>query len=663
MRTRLFSLLPPLALIACARPAGQPNTDGSSPVSAIAFEQSVYLRAHTTGLYLSAELGGGGDVHANRPFAGPWEQFVIRSTGGPDLESGAQVVFETSAGGHFLSADNGGGAGVSARAASAGPNETFQLDRLDGPGLVSSSDRISIRAASGQYVVAEEGGGGVVNANRAAVGPWETWELRTDPASGADDVLDDDGHLVAPRTSGPVIGAILGYEMNSPCPFADPAMCDLPMYSRYDRDDPDWWTFTLDELLHARLPVIFAHGRGCFDPTSGLSGNGNMCPRLLSRLVAAIDRAGARDAVRLAMFDDTGAYPGTRNIVEGRPFDEPFDLSDRTSWRFFWDHNMEVWFDTVPRDLWFRIDGRPLVAFWSLADAFFSHQSGNASALLRDLRARFNDRYGEDPLFIVDGTWIEKDPSLTTNDVFGVNDWFGPPANNFTYRSWNGSTFGAAVPGFRDPNNHPGCGNACREVPRRDGAALSSALDAGASARVILLEGWTDVAESAGSYRSNVWRYPNLPIRIVREHAESSFTTLRFEAEAADAYVDTTSGNSGGAYRDGDLDIGHIDDGGFFVGWTAPGESLTFRDVRFSCGAYRFTARIRSTSGARMHVDLGDGSPPPTDVPAGDASFRLINLGVSAIEDGTRDVSLVFDTSGADVDWFFARRLPGPCHP
>jgi hypothetical protein len=35
--------------------------------------------------------------------------------------------------------------------------------------------------------------------------------------------------------------------------------------------------------------------RGCFDPASGTDGNGNMCPRLLSNLVAAINRANAAD--------------------------------------------------------------------------------------------------------------------------------------------------------------------------------------------------------------------------------------------------------------------------------------------------------------------------------------------------------------------------------
>jgi len=55
---------------------------------------------------------------------------------------------------------------------------------------------------------------------------------------------------------------------------------------------------------------------------------------------------------------------------------------------------MEIWFDTVPRELWYGMDGHPLVAFWSIHPAAFTHQQGNPSALLRWLRARFHERYG-----------------------------------------------------------------------------------------------------------------------------------------------------------------------------------------------------------------------------------------------------------------------------
>ena len=105
----------------------------------------------------------------------------------------------------------------------------------------------------------------------------------------------------------------------------------------------------VEELLHSRVHVVLAHGRGCIEPTGpDTGGNGNMCPKLLTRMVDAIHRAGAQDVLRLGMWDDTGAYPGNRNIVKGLPWETLFDLSDTTSWAFFWDHNMKIWFDTIP---------------------------------------------------------------------------------------------------------------------------------------------------------------------------------------------------------------------------------------------------------------------------------------------------------------------------
>jgi hypothetical protein len=478
------------------------------------------------------------------------------------------------------------------------------------------------------------------------------------------EVLPEDTVLVRPVVAGPVLGAITGYEMNSPCPWS-PDRCELPLYSPYDRDTPEWWDILVDELLLSRVHVVMAHGRGCFDPAQGDAGAGNMCPRLLRHLVEAIERAGAGEAIRLGMWDDTGAYPFSRNQVDGLPDGTRFDLADPTSWRFFWDHNMKIWFDTVPSHLWYRLNGRPVVAFWSLADAFFTNQQGRASALLSDLRSRFLAAYGEDPLFIVDITWIQEDSSITPAEAQGVNSWFTPPGNHYTYTDYAGQSWGALVPGFRDPDNLPGCGDPCREVPRRNGDALRSALNAGSAAAFILLEGWTDIAESAGFYRSDAWSYPNQYINIVREYADPAPATLRFQAEAADLFVDLSAGNLGGAYRAGDLDVGGLAaGGGWFVGWTDAGEWIEFSRVTLGCGVYRFTGRLAAPSaGQRVRLEVGGVSPGSVEVPstAGWEEFTLVHLGALSLAAGTYDLRLVFETGAVNLDWLFLRRAATEC--
>lgn len=618
---------------------------------ALASGTEIHLRA-SSGHYLVAELGGGGEVRANRASAGAWETFTL-------ITSGTKVLLRTSSGKHYIQAAAGGGAGVNAASMNDGPWESFTMSRVGGAGPIADGDSVALAANSGSYVVAEGGGGGAVNADRSAIGAWETFRIEVaGGGGGGTGVLPEDTVLVPPRSAGPILGTVTGYEMNSACPFMDPSRCELPMYSSYDRDTDEFWDILVQELLHSRVNVVMAHGRGCLDATSGIDGNGNMCPRLLSRLVAAINRAGARDVMRLGMFDDTGAYQGARNAVEGRPASARFDLSDHTSWRFFWDHNMRIWFDTVPKDLWFRLDGKPVVAFWTLSSYFFTGQKGHASLLLRELKRLFRDRYGEDPAFILDGTWVQEDSTIAATDAVGVNDWFDPAKKNFSFRSWNGARWGATVPGFRDPDTAPGCGAPCREYGRRDGAALREAFMSGATAKFILLEGWTDIAESAGYYRSAAWRFPNQYIEIVRQTADPGTPTLRLEAEAADESSDRSAGNAGGAYRPGDLDIGRLGSG-WHVGWTEGGEWLRFKEVGHACGTYRYTARIATPlDGQRLKLrvggsDLGEVTVPNT---GGWGSYQLLHLGERAIASGRHDVTVEFTTGGVNLDWVFVRK-------
>ena len=68
------------------------------------------------------------------------------------------------------------------------------------------------------------------------------------------------------------------------------------------------------------------------------------------------------------------------------------------------------------------------------------------------------------------------------------------------------------------------------------------------------------------------------------------------------AYHDTTAGNAGGASRATDVDLAASTDGGTCVGWTAPGEWLTYSVTVSTAGSYTLQLRVASTSGATLHV-------------------------------------------------------------
>src|SRR5262249_14967987 len=131
--------------------------------------------------------------------------------------------------------------------------------------------------------------------------------------------------------------------------------------------------------------------------------------------------------------------------------------------------------------------------------------------------------------------WPKVDTTITTDDAQGVNSWFIPRNDNwYTYTDWAGASWGAMAPGFRGPQTLPGCGATCWEILRRDGDALRERLSAVTKAQFSLLEGWTDIFESAGYYRSVAWSSPNRSIGVVREYADPTPETIRFQTEAAD---------------------------------------------------------------------------------------------------------------------------------
>src|SRR5437899_691843 len=74
------------------------------------------------------------------------------------------------------------------------------------------------------------------------------------------------------------------------------------------------------------------------------------------------------------------------------------------------------------------------------------------------------------------------------------------------------------------------------------------------------------------------------------------------------AYHDTTAGNSGGQYRSTDVDIESSSEGGYDVGWTAPGEWLNYTVNVASAGSYTATLRVASPGGGAMHVGFNTAS-------------------------------------------------------
>jgi hypothetical protein len=149
-----------------------------------------------------------------------------------------------------------------------------------------------------------------------------------------------------------------------------------------------------------------------------------------------------------------------------------------------------------------------------------------------------------------------------------------------------------------------------------DGATLGQASFTDASG----WQSWNNLsigafALSAGSHTLRIQMVTggfNLNYLDVTQQSTAISLPGRVEAENYDpggenvGYYDTTPGNSGGQYRQDDVDIEATTDtgGGYDVGWTAAGEWLQYTVNVATAGTYQFTARVASAAAGTKTLGL-----------------------------------------------------------
>ena len=115
------------------------------------------------------------------------------------------------------------------------------------------------------------------------------------------------------------------------------------------------------------------------------------------------------------------------------------------------------------------------------------------------------------------------------------------------------------------------------------------------------------------------------------------------------AYHDTSAGNSGGAYRQSDVDIQPSSESGYNIGWVNPGEWLIYSANVLSSGSYLLEARVASPGqGGTFHLesDGADVSGALTVPNTGSwQSWTTVSKTIS-LTSGLRRLKLVFDTAG-----------------
>jgi endonuclease/exonuclease/phosphatase family metal-dependent hydrolase len=120
------------------------------------------------------------------------------------------------------------------------------------------------------------------------------------------------------------------------------------------------------------------------------------------------------------------------------------------------------------------------------------------------------------------------------------------------------------------------------------------------------------------------------------------------------AYHDTTAGNSGGQYRNTDVDIEQSSEGAYDVGWIAAGEWLNYTVNVAPAGSYVVQLRVASPEGATMHVGFNSASSvwKTLSIPAtgGWQNWTTVSLTVT-LGAGVQQMTLLFDTGAMNFEY------------
>jgi len=118
------------------------------------------------------------------------------------------------------------------------------------------------------------------------------------------------------------------------------------------------------------------------------------------------------------------------------------------------------------------------------------------------------------------------------------------------------------------------------------------------------------------------------------------------------AYHDSTRGNTGGAFRQTDVDIENSVEGLFDVGWIDPGEWLNYTVNVLAAGDYNIDVRIAAPQAGQLHVGFAQPSSvwSAVAIPAtgGWQLWSTVRLNAT-LAAGQQRLTLVFDTGGFNV--------------
>lgn len=162
------------------------------------------------------------------------------------------------------------------------------------------------------------------------------------------------------------------------------------------------------------------------------------------------------------------------------------------------------------------------------------------------------------------------------------------------------------------------------------------------------------------------------PLSVTKAGSTGIAIPGRVEAEDYSAALDTTSGNSGGAYRSGDVDIQPCTDAAssgscFNVGWTDAGEWLEWSISIASSGHYAFTVRYATPSNGRTvslrldGADITDSILLPNT--GGYQAWNSVTTPAIQLPAGSHTLRVVFGSGNVNLNFIDVAAVDAPPPP
>ncbi len=433
------------------------------------------------------------------------------------------------------------------------------------------------------------------------------------------------------------------YELNGNSIYPGSPYVQTTLYEPYNDFTHGWWDNILEEFAYAGINTSLILTRAWIPET-------RQWDTLKTNLIPALKRAGDEGYMKFGQFEDCGSWKGAFKKLTNH---DTIDWADTTTMVYImWDLCVKQFFDFMPSDLVLRYNGKALWAGWYSGGI---NTQGNISRVLREVKKRFKATYKQDIFIIIDNSWRKGDSTITVAEADGVQNWFCC-GNAGTFFTWNNVNVGACVPGFGifDSVGTPKAHGA--SFDRDHGQRLKQFLDSSVSvkANIVIEEGYVDMRESAGIYRSPKWDFPSQYLEIVREFTDQITASRRFQAEACDSFYNKTISNTSVIYSSRKLDVSTLlaPNYGWFVDGTDAGDWLKWKQAFFSAGTYDAYLRYAATTADNRIVLSFAGKNDTVALPSTSGVFQGKKIITARpITSGKQDITMTFLTAGLQVDF------------